>query len=465
MKASSFIALLLNFLIVFYGACAYAEENEPSLRTLALARAAVSQLQDQVPAFDMSLVEPLNSLADQQMQFGQFDLAYRTLDHAAQIVRINQGLFTPAQYPLLHKKVDSLVSLGNWDDARTQLDYLVYLYTKKQEFATEELLVGFRKLSETHLRAISEDEYEYQGFHFARVSASNWIALAIGEALWGKSDTRLVPLIYQVMSQFHLEYVAIRRNGKTGLEIRRVVAGSDWVREISEMRQYYLSAGRALIEHLKAIYSTEANFDQETLAMIDLYLADWLTLFNYHEEALNAYSDAYKSLMAANVEPQKLDQFFDSPRLLPEPEFYSSLSSASKGSVALLDAESIGVDFDIDAEPKLFFAEWSGGFPYVQQPPSLGTPSIEPEGFAIFSFNIGGFPDITRLLKGRRPLGFGVVEDLKPLTELPASEYQKRQLINRVSSLRFRPKLVNGVPHQTDATLIYAVADSSSLSR
>ena len=462
MKASLLVTFLLNVILT---APACAENNEVNADALTLAQSAVSQLQDQVSAFDMSLVEPLNSLADQQMRFGQFDLAFRTLDRAAQIVRINQGLFTPAQYPLLHKKVDSLVGLGNWDDARTQLDYLVYLYTKKQKFATEELLTGFRKLSDTHLRAISEDEYDYQGFHFSRVSASNWIALAIGEALWGDEDPRLVPLIYKVMSQFYLEYAAINRSGRTGIEIRTVVPGSGWVRDVSEMRQYYLSAGRALIERLEAIYSTEANFDQEALAMIDLYLADWYTLFNYHEEALSAYSDAYESLVAANLEPQNLNQFLGTPRLLPEPIFYPSLSLASQSKETIIDAESIKVELGIDPEVKLFFVEWSGGFPYVQQPLSLGTPSIEPAGLAIFSFNIGGFPDIERLLQGRRPLGFGVVEDLRPLTDLPENEYQKRQLIDRVSSMRFRPKLVKGVPHQTDATLFYAVADSSSLSR
>lgn len=456
MQARLLIALLLNVNLAAAGA--FAQTNEASIDALALAQAAVSRLQDEVSSLDMSLVEPLNSLADQQIGLEQFEQAYRTLDRAMQIIRINLGLFTQAQHPLLHKKIDTLVSQGNWDDARSQLDHLVYLYTKKQEFATVELLEGFRKLSDTHLRGISDDSYEYQGFHFSRVSAGNRVALAIGEALWGEDDPRLVPLIYRVLSHFHLEYVAINNGGRTGTEIRTVVRGSNWVREVAEMRQYYLSVGTSLIGQVKAIYSSEQQFDQEAIAMTELYLADWLSLFNQHEEALSAYNKAYEKLLAANVNAQELDRFFSTPRLLPEPAFFPSLSLALEAQGPVVTAESLDIGLDSEADASLFFAEWSPGFPYVQQPYSLGGPTVSSNELTIFSFNIGGFPDISRLLKGRRPLGFGAVENVTALTNLPEDADQQRRLLDRVSSLRFRPKLVGGVPHEIDATLIYALA-------
>jgi hypothetical protein len=376
-----------------------------------------------------------------------------------QIVRINQGLFTNAQHPLLHKKINNLISQGNWTEARMQLDHLVYLYTKKQKFATQELLDGFVQLSDTHLLGISADSYDYQGFHFSRASAGSRVALAIGAALWGEEDPRLVPLIYSVLSQFHLEYVAINQTGKTGVELRTVAPGSNWVREKSEMRQYYLAVGAELIGQIRAVYSSEVLFDQEAIAMVDLYLADWLTLFNSHEQALEAYSNAYNSLLTASVDVQELDRFFAAPRLLPEPQFFPSLRLALDAQIAARDVEAFAGELDVDADVKMLFAEWAPAFPYVQRPARLGGARVNSNELAIFSFNIGGSPDIARLLKGRRPLGFGVVENLTALTALPESDYQQRRLLERVGSLRFRPKLVDGVPHEVDVTLIYVLAE------
>jgi hypothetical protein len=394
------------------------------------------------------------------MRFGEFQLAYRTLDRAMQTVRINQGLFTQAQHPLLHKKIDNLVGQGNWEDARAQLAHLVYLYSREQQIVSQELLDGIMKLSDAHLRGISKDSYDYQGFHFSRVSASNRVALSIGEALWGEQDPRLVPLIYRILSQFSLEYAAISFNGRTGIEIRTVVPGTNWIREVSEMRQYYLLVGTELIARLRSVYSSETAFDEEAVAMADLYLADWLNLFNQNEAALAAYRQAYENLLAANVETRIIDQFFATPRILPEPQFFTSLSHAIEGQAAAISPEHSSVEPESGAHVQLFFSEWSEGFPYVQQPVNLIEAGINSAEFAIFTFNIGGYPDVERLLQGRNPLGLGVVENLTALTKLPDSGYQKRKLLERVGSLRFRPKLVGGIPHETDATLIYALAAS-----
>ncbi len=456
MKATLSFVLLFSF--GQFASEGAAQTNDALSNSLVVARNALSELQNNVSAYDMRLVEPLNSVAEEQMRLGQFDQAYRTLDRATQIVRINEGLFTPRQNPLLHKKIDTLVNLGNWDDARSQLDHLVYLYTKKQKYATPELLEGISQLAAVHLRGISEDGVEYQGFHFGRVSAGYWIALAIGEALWGKEDLRLVPLIYNVLQQFHLEYVAINRSGRTGQEIRTVIPGSNWIREVSEMRQYYLSTSSGLIDKLKTIYSAEQQFDQEALAMVDLYRADWLALFDADEEALSAYSTAYESLLGAGVGIAELDDFFSTPRLLPEPQFYATLGLAASVKPSLAAIQSI--EIDSLPETKLHFAEWSSTFPYVQQPSSLGEPQAQLDELAIFSFSIGGFPDIPRLLKGRRPLGIGAVENVTAVSDMPESAYDERQLLERVSSLRFRPKLVRGVPHEIDVTLVYALAAS-----
>ena len=57
--------------------------------------------QDRFGSLDSRLLEPLEQLADMLMQQNQFDEAHVMLDRAMQIARVDDGLYTEIQRPLL----------------------------------------------------------------------------------------------------------------------------------------------------------------------------------------------------------------------------------------------------------------------------------------------------------------------------------------------------------------------------
>ena len=418
--------------------------------------ALLNDLEDAYGQSDLKLAEPLDQVADQYMALGLYVDAHRSLDRAMQIVRRNEGLYTRAQLPYLQKKIENLVNWGNWDSARTQLQHLFWLYRTKSRRVDQQLVDDLMLLSNTHLRGITEDLGDRQSYHLRRAMSSNWMALAVGEATWGKTDERITPLLYSLIKQYHLHAAAINWAGRTGYELRQAAPGADWVRQRSEMQSYYYYTGVRLLNQIESIYATAEPIDYEGLAMAKLYVADWQVLFSRDAEALESYQIAYQALELARVDAALIKDYFSQPSLLPEPRFYASLQAAL--SARQSDLQLAERDVLDDASNLLFFTEWDTAFPYVRRPSELSMGQLTNSNFALFSFSLVGVPDIQSFLNGLSTDPFSRVQDAELVDTLADPPDTKSNLMRRLSWLRFRPKLDGGLPQQAAATLRYELA-------
>jgi hypothetical protein len=217
----------------------------------------------------------------------------------------------------------------------------------------------------------------------------------------------------------------------------------------------YYQMGSRLLNQIKGIYSVQEPVNLEAVAMAQLYIADWDALFRQGENALATYKAAFNSLTEVVQDEAAINAFFDRPKLLPEPQFYPSLKLALQESTSPLGHANLG---EIDVSDKIVFSEWSSNFPFVRTPVSMPTRVNSDTGFAIFSFSIGGAPEIARLLRRSKRASIGVAENLKFVESTETANALASKLSPKVQSLRFRPRLVDGVAQMSDATLIYIPA-------
>lgn len=430
-------------------------DQNSSLADLALARANLSSLERDLDPMHMGLVEALDSLADQLILVGRFEQAHRALDRAVQIIRINEGLYTASQLPYQRKKTLNIINSGNWGDAREQLSHLFWLYSKKTEFATSQLITDLSLMSDMHLRGVSEDSSEYQAFHLRRGSSASWMALVVAEALLGTDNPLLVPIIYKSLNHVYLEKVATEQFGATSRSLREIGVGTGRLREVEYMDVIYYRLGSRLLNQIKDIYSAVEPADPEAVAMAQLYIADWNALFKQNENALAAYEEVFANLSESIGDEALVNAFFERPKLLPEPRFYPSLEQALADSNSLLTNASLS---EIEISDKLVFTEWSPNFPFVQQPVTLPPQMSISVDFMVFSFNIGGVEENSKFLRRSNRASIGAAQDLLMLQ--PEDVPVPNELKSKIQSLRFRPKLVDGVPQQADATLVYIPASS-----
>lgn len=189
--------------------------------------------------------------------------------------------------------------------------------------------------------------------------------------------------------------------------------------------------------------------------MANLYLADWDVVFDNPRPALRSYEVAYRNLALADVDQLQRERFFASPSLLPEKAFYSSLQEAEQARVPDIAGEISHLD---NAQASLYFAEWSPSFPHVRAPYQQHGSQLD-SNFALFSFNLSGVTEMSRWLNRDSVQTFGELLDvtlLKP--DVPASSGMEAEFRRRLERLHFRPRLENGLPIETEATLLYQPA-------
>ena len=193
--------------------------------------------------------------------------------------------------------------------------------------------------------------------------------------------------------------------------------------------------------------------------MTQLYQADWQLMFSRSERALSSYEKAFNDLTEAGVSRDLANQYFSSTMLLPAQDFHTTLADALAARIAQPNLASI--EKDSGADTSLYFAEWSVNFPYVRAPTSQHNWENLDSNFALFSFDVSGINEISRWLSRQTVQELGVLMDVTLLRSELSSTEDREDVLQRIQSLDFRPRLVDGRPEQSSATLVYQPAQES----
>ncbi len=432
-----------------------AEPSVDPIDELALARALLSEQQDRFGALDSRLIEPLEQLADRLMLLNQFDEAHGLLDRAMQIARVEGGLYTETQRPLLEKKIENFANRGDWDGARENMEHLFWLYTDKSLRIDQLLIDDLLELSRVHMRALAEDNSLYQGFHFRRAAQIRWIAIRVAEILWGKTDERLASMFYEHLRQFHLQTIALWQGGQTSYVLRQVAPGSQIMRDRSDVDESYYLTGLALFGNLYSIYADSESPDLEAIAMTNVYLADWHILYDQPQVAIDTYRDAYQELLSSGVAADRANELFSQPRVIPDTEFFPHVEGAVAAQRNRMVTAEEGGSTDY-----LSFSEWSAALPNVRNPIPDYNSDSEALGsnFALFSFSLAGVNKVSRWYSHRFSSTVSTIQKAELLAHYLESNSQEEQLLEKLNSLTFRPKLVDGEPQPAMGRLKYYFA-------
>tara|TARA_B100001094_G_scaffold54033_1_gene49572 strand:- start:323 stop:1678 length:1356 start_codon:yes stop_codon:yes gene_type:complete len=420
-------------------------------------KGAVSDLRELEKSFgynDYSLVEPLSELAILQTTMGSYVEANRSIDRAIQLIRRTGGLYTRDQLPYLRQKIENLAASGDWGKTRDQMEHINWFYLSKSNVTDVSLVNDLLHLSGMHLRGINEDFEMYQSYHFRSAMSLQWSALRVARINYGEKDERLVPIIYDLIKQYDLQRMAVEGGGSLGYQLRQYFPGSEWVRGRAETKDYFYYMGRRLLSQIGSIYSQSNELMLEKLAMTGLYTADWQALFGRHEEALRTYNKSYVQL--ESLYPDLTLLLFQQPKLIPLDRFYDSVGNA-------LLAENLTKDNFLapDMNFRLSFEEWGERFPYSRQPDVLTSPNDLQSQITVFSFSLVGVDDIENWVGTRKPQDFDRAIDTVLIEPKGFSGKQREILGRRVQSLRFRPKLIGGLPRDAEILLEYRKASRS----
>lgn len=419
---------------------------------IAAQRDVVRDLESRFNRVDHRLLEPLLSLARVQSEANRFDDAELTIDQALQVVRIRDGLYTPAQYPLLEQAVDNNIRRGSWYALSQDLEHLRWLYFDQFEGSVDDQVQRLMWLSSIYQLGAFRDLPHRRVEHLKGATGVNELAARLANQDEGLSLENRIQAMYALALQYQVEAKGILSGGEFSLSIRSHQPESGKVdRRKLALRKRYIY-GLRLLKSIRDAIQLESPDDVEALIMADLGIADWHLQFD-RGEAFDHYSHIYQRMVEAGFPVDRIDTFFGRPVSLPRPTLALNLDDAL-------------ADQQADASEPLTLLEKSSSFPgLVEQL----LPGAIPRSSSVRRFDrIGARVSLEprsgsrHWLAGtyRTTLGTATtVEILAPADGSGEADQvpHLKKLEKNLRELHFRPVLLNGELRSSDVAIQYLV--------
>ncbi|MCH7671150.1 MAG: tetratricopeptide repeat protein [Proteobacteria bacterium] len=439
--------------VVFSLACTQLlAQSEAAQAQLAQSRQLLEQLEDTYGRLDPRLLESLEQLGNRLSELGEYDDAIEVLDQAIQITRLSEGLFTRSQLPLQFSKIDNLVDARDWRRANRLMEYLVSLLNRRENIVDEEFIQALLRLADLHLRGVAEDGTVRQSTHIKDAARLTERALNLAVSAWGPNDLRLPAIIYKRVVQLHLQARAVEVGGSISIGLRSF-SSPGMARSRGDVLLEYYFYGLSRLGQIRNIYLNQETPMPEAVAFADVYIGDWQVLFSNQEGAERSYLSAYNGFRSANIEQQAINRFFHSPILLPAISLYNNWEEANAASNIDVGKEVNTLDI-----ANLSVTPWSVNFSHVSSPIEFDTSTPGPAGFremAEYSLILAGLEKVYRWYQGRYITTISTAQQLRPVRARSLDPETQFELEARIKSIRFRPKLVDGVAQAVSAKLFY----------
>lgn len=318
----------------------------------------IREKQAQTGIHSPSLVDPLTALALLYQEDGDHGLAVETIERARQVVRVNFGLYSLEEAPLLRQLIYSEEARGNveaaWD---LEQELLTLIERHPDDLRTVPMLRAIAGKRMEVLERYIEGEFPpqivlgcYYGKHVHDISDprryenprchSGRMAVVIGSLL-------------EEAQSYYAKAIDILLHAGRPSSDELAALEMEVVRNSYRYRGYRIRAyfdGRKVLQRSVAYgrIESDAPLDRASrlvrLADWDIVFADDFLLIGDYAAVLALYEQAYRQLATENVEQAAIDEIFSPstpvvlPAFLPNPLIAEEISEP---------AEYIDVAFDI----------------------------------------------------------------------------------------------------------------------
>lgn len=126
----------------------------------------INQIESEAGAFSYDLASELIGLALLHREAGEYVKTINILQRAFYIIRINDGLYSTSQVPVLELMIQSESALGEWKTVADEYDHLYWLYRRNYGADDARLLPFLKRLRQWHIGAYNKDTGRSLGEHF-----------------------------------------------------------------------------------------------------------------------------------------------------------------------------------------------------------------------------------------------------------------------------------------------------------
>jgi len=279
---------------------------------------AIEEIESQDGAYGSRLTQELMNLGSIYQEYGRHDEAIKFLKRSAHLNRINDGLYSTTQIPIIRKLIISLKEKKQWSKVDKSYSYLSWLYS--QNFATDDIKMLEIQIEKAHwhLKSYSVQPSAAPLRDLINAYGSYQNALELMTNTYSKTDIRVIPALNGlILSNYLVATTALAKSVKVDSDGSYAKEYSISGRKISFMKRKSFSTGVALIQRELAVHNKQQPIEHMNVSKAMLKLADWYLMYGKKQLASSHYKQAYAYAKTHNENNNKFNELFNVPVVLP----------------------------------------------------------------------------------------------------------------------------------------------------
>ncbi|WP_444932378.1 hypothetical protein ACJJIF_18050 [Microbulbifer sp. SSSA002] len=313
-------------------------------------RERIEELEAQHGAYGAGIDEQLLGLATALQKAGAHEQAISEFRRAMLINRVNEGLYSLNQIPMIKRLIESQIALNQWEEANDNQQYLYWLYQRNYGEKDPRMLPVINSLSRWHLRAYVEEKGDTLFEHLISATKLYSLAVDIITKNFGSADLRLVDALRGLKATNY--YLATYKGEpSTPVMINANFGGgsshsSQQQSKLDHYRMKSFHSGKKAITRIVDVYQRNPQSPPAASAKAKVELGDWYMMFNKWHSARQTYGEAYKALWDNGASNDEIEDIFGKPVALP------ALPVLESDSKALANSR-VTVSYDVTAFGKV----------------------------------------------------------------------------------------------------------------
>lgn len=289
--------------------------------------------------YEARLSQELLSLGNVYQQQGDQQQALGIYDKALHVNRINNGLYSLSQKPIIEAIIDSYFSLGDLVTANDQQEYLFYLQKKAYKQSSPEFIPILEAFADWNILAFSLplgvttahgpdtpafniatntlDKPEiFQSFLIKRLVNAQKAYRSISQILlnnYGVEEPRLLKAEQQMALINYFFFIYFETKYETQFY--------DYDTAMASTSSMGYRNGRDAFQRRIQYLQEMEDTSPEDLAMAMVELGDWYVISRKRTAAAGQYEEARKILLASEASESRINEILDTPYLSPIPNF------------------------------------------------------------------------------------------------------------------------------------------------
>ena len=454
------LSTVLCTLIAISPASADELEQEPEtvLDLIDRSEQNLTELQQELGNFDLGTLSALADLTELYLDTGNLARAESTLSNRLEILRMNLGLHSAEQIPVLEAQMRLRAARSDLEAVADSIAHLAWLYQRNEDMDGGTRLQGLEELQSWTLALLGLDSRDREATHILQYRD---LAERLGdtvEDVFSEDDPQYLAYRYRAGKADALLALSIIHNPLTGQELISRMEGlhgsarppGGTIRSVADLEAAYgprvntvweRSFRNHMLRHFQKLedlrdLATERE-DQESAAMLELYLGDSVLLRQQMElrpgtaagpsrgrastgSASRYYARAWEQLLTIGHDEAELEDRLACPALLPVNELYTRLD----------EHPSCSLDGDTITLPAARLLQ--SGIPELHsRAGQLWATEDEERATALLQFRV---------------LRNGQVSAPQILSANPDTTGNRARLLREIRALQFRPALEDGSP-------------------